>query len=759
MGLKLRMALRNVVVVWDESIDIDAFFWLERELSVKIHFATSVAQMNEIASKVHLSILLLCFAKDVDVNEYLTNCPGASAMLIMPDNSYQWSISQLNFNVDDEMIFDGTLPSRTLLKHKVQRLQNNRWGKKAHTIFSGLLTGYPFPFIITRSINDDVPRLIYCNEQFRKNFESENPNEDLLNLDLLDHYAVDLNRDRKQDGLGFFVDGVIHHKSDESRNFGVHVLPISDPKNANIKYQVAFEFEKSIGKSAVSLENDLDRLREQGEAQEKFMANVVHDIRRPLNNIISLIEILSDQELSEDMQSVSTAIWSSGKSLNKLVEDLLSLTKITSGQFEIVNGFFDIEKFVRSVQVMFEKEMALKDLEFKVEIDPEVPKHMEGDESRLSQIMVNFLGNAIKFTDKGSVEFQVKLKRRTKKQVVVCFSVTDTGIGVKPEHQQEIFKSFTQADSSIQRYYGGTGLGLSICKELTRLMSGKIYMTSQFGKGSTFSVEIPLGIHAQPEPKESTEKPELNGLSVLLVDDNDVITVVLQRLIARWGCVPYVASSFDEALTQFDRLPTDLVITDIQLDGADGVDLAKALKEKAGENDTYLPVIGISSHPNPSTQMSGKWLDHFMLKPINSEELFEKISFLITDQNRSFPKDQSGYMNYEIIDSEKIRSFASSDEEFMKQLIEIFLKRTPEYMDELNRAVEKQDWTMIKMMAHKVKPTFTYVGMDEFTHKVGSIEDFAIKEDMASIRRIMHEVWEDCQRAFREFEDLASKLN
>lgn len=754
--------MRNVLVVWDQCVEIEAFKWLEQELDVRVHFAANVDELVEIGAEIHISILLLCFEKEVGLSNFITSCPGASAMLVMACGSEEWALDHLNINIDDEMIFDGGAVSKSILKHKVERLQRQRWNKKAHTIFSGLLTGYPLPFIITRSVAEEPSSLIYCNDQFKRNFDSKQPHTDLSKIDLFDHYSVDIRRDKNNKDLGYFVSTVVGNRGDVDRRHGVHILPISDPKDSETIYHVAFEFEKSKDLDVPSvLGQDMDQLKEQAKAQEKFMANVVHDIRRPLNNIVSLIEILGEQELSEDMQSISTAIWSSGRSLNKLVNDLLSLTKITSGQFEIVNDFFDVKKFVDSIYVMFQKEMAVKGLQFEIQLDADIPGQIAGDENRLTQIIVNFLGNAIKFTHKGSVKLVLKLLRQSENQAVILFSVTDTGIGVRPERQQEIFKSFTQADASIERYYGGTGLGLSICQELTWLMSGRIHMESQLGKGATFSVELPFDIHI---PKKNTQEPmdsksDVHGLSILLVDDNDVITVVLKRLISKWGCSPCTASSFDEAIERFDRGAIDLVITDIQLGATDGVDLAKALKQRASANRKRLPVIGISSHPNPMTKMSRKWLDHFMLKPLNSEELLEKIRLLNTTQSFSVENSQETAMKYEIIDSEKIRSFASGDEKFMKQLIEIFLKRTPEYMEDLNHAVEKQDWTMIKMMAHKVKPTFTYVGMDEFTNKVGSIEDYAIKEDISSIKKIMREVWEDCQRAFKEFEDLSSRLN
>lgn len=744
------------MIAWDKSVPAEPFELLAEEFGFKLGFVTQPQELETMASDLHVSVLLLFFKEQVSINSFVSACPGASTMLLLPNGA---DVSQLPLNVDDEMFFGEIEPSIELLRHKIKRILADHWLKRAHTIFTGLLTSYPFPFIITMSVAGKSHELVYCNDHFKNNMGVQLDNAELSGIDVFDHYSIDKVRDKSDLHHGYVVERLVNYANKAERKVEVHVVPISDPRNHAATYYVVIEFDqKRDDHTEGILKKSLKQLKSRSEAQEKFMANVVHDIRRPLNNIISLTEMLSEQDLDEDTKSISTAIWSSSSSLNKLINDLLSLTKITSGRFEIVDEYFDMEKLSEAIYVMFEKEMALKGLKFEVNLDPKIPKEVEGDASRLSQILINFIGNAIKFTDSGSVALNISLKQQTDHEALICFSVRDTGIGVKPERQEEIFKSFTQADASIERYYGGTGLGLSICQELTRLMAGKIYMTSELGKGATFSVEIPFGIRRDTNTSEEMTPRKIGQLSILLIDDDDVIMVVLKRLIAKWGCQPITATSYEEAFEVFDTEPIDIVITDMRLGHSNGIELAKSFKEIASKKGQYLPVIGISSYPDPKTRRSIKCLDHFMLKPINSEELFEKIFSLSTNGNKSLRKDQEGQMNYEVIDSEKIRSFASSDEEFMKQLIEIFLKRTPEYMRELNIAIEKQDWTMIKRMAHKVKPTFTYVGMDEFTDKVGSIEDYAIKEDMDSIHRIMEEVWQDCQRAFVEFEDLASRL-
>lgn len=758
--------MRNVLLVYDSDRKSESIVekTLER-LDVQVIKASCFEEaQSKTNGGVYLSCIVFDLEEELEIAPFIETFSGPSKLLCYRNQSSEWLEKMLAFNIADECYIGDENQTCTVLYNKVKRLISSRFSKRLYGIFNVLMTAYPFPIVCTREHRGESARVVFYNEPFRRVYSLEGKELQGKHLNLFNYYEVDEVKHKREGAPGYYLTKHRRSSSESSfKTFDVHLVPLGDPTSANgaessVEYTVAFEYEVNTDVSfSKRLLGQLDVYKKSLARQEEFLASVAHDIRKPLNNIVGLTELLKGYQLDEEQNDVASALSQSGKNLRKMIDDLLDLSKMDSGKYEIVYEYFDIRKFVDGIKLTFENDALKKGLDFQVLVSDKVPVQMEGDENRLFQVLTNLLVNAFKFTSKGGVTLSIELASISDSELELDFVVKDTGIGVKPENLEKLFTSYTQAERGHDRTYGGTGLGLSICKKLTNLMKGDITVKSVWGEGSSFTVSLPFNYSPVcPLPEESNEHG-LAGKRIMLVDDNELTNMVLSRVLRNWQADVFVFTSALSALQS--KAEVDILLADVQLPDMNGIELSNEMKKKYRGLEKELPVLGISAFPYPIRTHAKGVLDSFLLKPLNSSELFSKVTELLARKSDQVHSINDGHMEYQVIDTEKISGFASGDAEFIQQLIAIFLKRTPEYMEELNLAVKAKDWTKIKMMAHKVKPTFTYVGMEAFTEKVGSIEDLAIKKDLLGIQMIMDEVWDQCQLAFDEFRDYSKSLD
>jgi|GEM_PF-1566868 len=336
-------------------------------------------------------------------------------------------------------------------------------------------------------------------------------------------------------------------------------------------------------------------------AKGEFLAVMSHEIRTPMNGVIGFANILADTPLSHDQKEFVDTIKNSAESLLVLINDILDFSKIESGHLEMESEPLSLNACIEDVLGISAHNANKKRLELVYEIEDGVPAWIEGDVSRLRQILMNLVGNALKFTDKGEVAVHVKaspmpssLGRPVHK---IHFEVKDTGIGIDPDRIERLFKPFTQADSSTTRKYGGTGLGLAICKRLVELMGGDIHIESKPGEGSVFIFDIVARDARAPESARVTEAglaAFLQGKRVLVVDDNETNRRVLEHQLKRWGMLPMQAESAESALSILnDGGIFDLGVLDMMMPEMDGMELARKIRETTGAKK--LPLILLSS--------------------------------------------------------------------------------------------------------------------------------------------------------------------
>ncbi|MEO1413957.1 MAG: response regulator [Bacteroidota bacterium] len=511
--------------------------------------------------------------------------------------------------------------------------------------------------------------------------------------------------------------------------------------------------------------SDLEREKELATKEAKirrdFLAKTSHEIRTPLNPILLLTNMLLESELDEEQIKNIKTIKSAGQTLLALVNDILDLSKIEAGKVEFTREPFTLADIFHDIANLMELNASQRELTLDMELDPQIPTLIVGDKVRLTQILLNLINNAIKFTIKGGVSVNVTVNRIVEDEVILRFEVKDTGIGIPKDKLKVIFESFQQVDSPINRRMGGTGLGLTIVKQLVMLQQGQVYVESIEGQGSTFWFEMPYGLFEASGVEElddngagkgaqvgQTDEYDLEGMRILLVEDEPLNQLVTRKLLTKWNAEIDIANNGLEGVQMLEKGDYHVVLMDLQMPVMDGLDATRYIRNQLSAPLSDIPIIAMTANAisGSDDECFRVGMNDYTSKPIDTINFYGKIvkyrnyqaksaqGQLELEERKEKAREREepdldaslridnhpmAHTNY--TDLSYLRDKLGLDNDIVKTTVQKFLDNTPEMLEKMRSFMQEESYVNLGRMVHKMKGSAEYMGIKELIEEMEQV--------------------------------------
>jgi signal transduction histidine kinase len=474
---------------------------------------------------------------------------------------------------------------------------------------------------------------------------------------------------------------------------------------------------------------DLKKAKEQAEAatktKEQFLSTMSHEIRTPLNAIIGMTHLLKNDSLEGEMAENIEILEFSAQNLLSLINSVLDISKMEAGKMAFEQAEFNLPVLIQNTVEIFKARAEEQNIILRSNIDKDIPKSLLGDSTRLSQILNNLIGNAIKFTDEGTVTVTVRLLHHKTEKVELLFAVSDTGIGIASEKINSIFDDFSQAAEDTSRKYGGTGLGLAITKQLVELQGGTINVMSTIMVGSTFSFQLGFKIGKvqaiTANLPDATNIKNLKGVNILIVEDNKVNQILVRKFLSNWGASYQIAENGQIAVDLFKKNNFDVVLMDLQMPVMDGYESARQMRLLEQDSNKFTPIIALTASTllNERERIVQVGMNDFLSKPFNPDELYQKIAqHSYTQLQKQVPEEGKikGDLNYSYF-----KNLAGADKEFYTELLEL----SEADLIEFNRillSTHLPDYeTQLALVHHKIRATLRLLEVKELELRINQL--------------------------------------
>jgi PAS domain S-box-containing protein len=588
------------------------------------------------------------------------------------------------------------------------------------------------------------------------------------------------NKNYSKDGAEFWVltslTPLLNEKGEVEKIISID-SDITKQKRAEQELIIANKIaERSLYKGSKALE-ELHKAKKEVEeslkVKEQFLANMSHEIRTPMNAIIGFTNLLLKADMAYENKQYLNAIKTSGENLLVIINDILDFSKLESGKITIESIPFKISQLLSTVIDLMLPKAIEKNIKLSFSIGKNVPEVLLGDPTRLNQILINLVGNAIKFTKVGGVKINILLNSETDEDVSLHFSVTDTGIGIPNESIGKIFEGFTQATNDTTRKYGGTGLGLTITKQLVELQGGTISVNSTVGKGSTFIFRLTFKKSAMKNQvsldgeKTPQTKFPLEKLKVLLVEDNLFNQMLAAKILENWHCIVETAENGLIAIEKIENANFDLILMDIQLPEMDGYQATSYIRNKIPAPKSNIPIIAMTAHAfaEEVDKCLKYGMDDYISKPFDENKLQEKIIKVLRKKDR---------FKFNVIKKEPVKHedenetswdltflerASKGDTKFVLKMISVFLKQTPELLNSMKISIETNNKKLLKKVIHRMMPSVIFMGMKEMDEILTQLDIHSEDEKFPKQLETLYKKAElICRKAIKDLEAEKMKL-